>query len=52
MAALVATVLLPGFTPHPDDDLESHPEVASNDDAAMADADALMAADGPRNLLR
>jgi carboxylesterase len=46
VGVLAATVLLLGFTPLLDDDLESRPDPATDYASAMASADALLAADG------
>ena len=47
VGVLVASILLLGFTPLLDDDLEASPEPAADYDAAMQRAQALLAADGP-----
>jgi pimeloyl-ACP methyl ester carboxylesterase len=47
VAVLVALILLLGFTPLLDDDLESRPAPAADYDEAMQRAEVLLAADGP-----
>ena len=47
VGVLMAAVLLLGFTPLLDDDLESNPEPAADYDEAMQRAEALLADDGP-----